>query len=89
MKIRTVTGSTIKLGRFGGLWLRYVIPCGRDWIAEITIFDAGKPKTPNRARVFVSQNPGVATLMSLADSRGALEIKSDGRIAGGPWRPAP
>jgi hypothetical protein len=58
------------------LWLRYVIPCGRDWIAEIRIIDAGKPKTPNRARVFVSQNPGVATLMSLAHGRGALEIKS-------------
>ena len=77
MKIRTITGSTIKLGRHGVLWLRYVIPCGRDWIAEIKIIDAGKPKTPNRARVFASQNPGVATLMSLAHSRGELEIKSD------------
>ena len=77
MKIRTVTGSTIKFGRFGGLWLHYVIPCGRDWIAEIRIIDAGLRPTPNRARVFVSQNPGVAMLMRLAHSRGELEIKSD------------
>ncbi len=30
MKIRTITGSTIKIDGYGGLWLRYVIPCGRD-----------------------------------------------------------
>ena len=77
MKLRTITGSTIKLGRFGGLWLKYVIPCGRDWVAEIRIIDAGHRRTPSRARVFVSQNPGVAMLMSLAHGRGELEIKSD------------
>jgi len=77
MRIRTVTGATIKLGRYGGLWLNYVMPCGHDWVAEIRIIDVGRPQTPKRARVFVSQNPGVATLMGLAHSRGELEIKSD------------
>jgi hypothetical protein len=77
MKIRTVTSSTIKLSRFGGLWLQFVIPCGRDWVAEIRIIDVGHRQIPNRARVLVSQNPGVAMLMSLAHSRGELEIKSD------------
>jgi hypothetical protein len=76
MKIRTVTGAILKLGAHGGLWLRYVIPCGRDWVAEIQIIDVGRPKTPKSARVFVSENPGVATLMNLAHSRGKLEIKS-------------
>ncbi len=77
MKIHTVTGSLIKLGKAGGLWLQYVIPCGHDWIAEIRIIDAGKPKTPTRARVFVSQNPGVAMLIGLAHDRGELAMKSD------------
>ena len=75
MKIRTVTGSTINLGGAGVVWLKYVIPCGRDWIAEIKIINVGRTKTPDRARVFVSQNPGVAVLMNLAHSRGELEIK--------------
>lgn len=77
MKIRTVTGSTISLGKGGGLWLKYVIPCGDDWIAEIRIISGDHCQVPPRARVFVSQNPGVATLVSLAHERGKLEIKSD------------
>ena len=75
MKIRTVTGSTISLGKCGGLWLKYVIPSGDDWIAEIRIISGNRRQVPPRARLFVSQNPGVARLMSLAHERGALEIK--------------
>jgi hypothetical protein len=75
MKIRTVIGANIKLGRYGGYYLAYVMPCGRDWIAEIKIMDVGRPRTPNRARVYVSENPGVATLMNLAHERGQLDIK--------------
>lgn len=75
MIIRTVTDSTIKLSGTGAVWLKYVIPCGRDWIAEIKICNAGRTKTPDRARVFVSQNPGVAELMNLAHNRGELEIR--------------
>jgi hypothetical protein len=66
MQIRTVTSATLKLGRYGGLWLNYVMPCGHGWIAEIGIIDVGRPQTPKRARGLVSQNPGVATLMRKA-----------------------
>ncbi len=76
MKIRTVTGASINLSEFSVLWLRYVIPCGQDWIAEVQLCDIARPKNPRGARVFVSQNPGVAILMNLAHSRGELQIKS-------------
>lgn len=76
MNLRTVTGATIRLGKYGGLWLDYVLPCGNDWIAEIKLMNVGRRQTPNRARVFVSENPGVATLMNLAHQRGELSIRT-------------
>ena len=76
MKVHTVTGEVIKLSRCGGLCLNYGIECGHDWIADVQITDGAKPKNNRRARVFVSKNPGVAQLMSLAWERGALKIKS-------------
>ena len=76
MNIRTVTGATIRLGKYGGLWLDYVLPCGNDWIAEIKLVDVGRRKTPSREQVFVSQNPGVATRINLAHQRGDLAIQS-------------
>lgn len=75
MKIETVTGEMIKLSRWAGVSLSYVIECGRDWIAEIKIVDGAKLENNRRARVFVSKNPGVRQLMELAWERGALEIK--------------
>jgi hypothetical protein len=76
MKVQTVTGEVIKLSRWAGLSLDYVIECGTDWVAEVKIVDGAKRANNRRARVFVSQNPGVAQLMELAWARGALEIKS-------------
>lgn len=76
MKVHTVTGEVIRLSRWSGLWLNYVIECGTDWIAEIKTVDGAKRANNRRARVFVSQNPGVARLMELAWARRALEIKS-------------
>lgn len=76
MKVHTVTGEVIKLSRWAGLSLNYVIECGKDWIADVKIVDGVKRANNRRARVFVSQNPGVAQLMELAWARGALEIKS-------------
>lgn len=76
MKVQTVTGEVIKLSRWAGLSLNYVVECGKDWIAEVKIVDGAKRANNRRARVFVSQNPSVAQLMELAWARGALEIKS-------------
>ncbi len=58
------------------LTLSYVIECCTDWIAEVKFVDGKNRKNNRRARVFVSKNPGVATLMELASERGTLEIKS-------------
>jgi hypothetical protein len=76
MKIRTVTGATIRLSKHSALWLDYVIPCGRDWVAEVKLIDVGRPRNPSHARVFTSENLGVATLMSLAHQRGQLKIRT-------------
>jgi hypothetical protein len=76
MKVQTVTGEVIKLSRWAGVSLIYVIECGRDWVAEVKIVDGAKRVNNRRARVFVSKNPGISRLMELAWARGALEIKS-------------
>jgi len=76
MNVQTVTGEVIKLSRWAGLSLHYVMECGTDWIAEVKFVDGSRPENNRRARVFVSKNPGVAQLMALAWERGALEIKT-------------
>ena len=76
MKLEMVTGETIKLSKWAGYSLNYVMECGRDLVADINITDAVKPENYRKARVFVSKNPGVANLIQLADERGALLIKS-------------
>jgi hypothetical protein len=75
MKIETVTGETIKLSRWAGYSLNYVLDCGRDLIADISITDGSKPENHRKARVFASKNLGVANLIRLAHERGALLIK--------------
>lgn len=75
MVLRTVTGETVQLSKWGGYSLNFVVACGKDWIADVSICDGAKPKNNRRARVFVSQNEGVASLMSLAHERGQLCIK--------------
>ena len=76
MKIETVTGETIKLSKWAGYSLNYVMECGRDLVADISITDGSKPENHRKARVFASKNPGVANLIQLAHKRGALSIKS-------------
>ena len=76
MKVETVTGEVIKLSRWGGLCLNYVIECGHDWIADVQITDVARPKNNRSARVFVSKNSGVRRLMELAWEREALKIKT-------------
>ena len=76
MKIRTVTGEVIKPSRWAGVSLNFVMECGKDWIADVKIVDGAKRANNRRARVFVSQNPGVRQLMELAWERRALKIKS-------------
>lgn len=75
MKVQTLTGEVIKLSRWAGLSLDYVIECGTDWVAEVKIVDGAKRANNRRARVFVSQ-VRCSQLMELAWARGALEIKS-------------
>ena len=76
MKLQTVTGEIIKLSKWSGYSLNYVIECGKDWIADVSICDGGKPTNTRRhARVFASQNSGVENLMALAHARGELVIK--------------
>ncbi len=74
MTITTVSGKEIKLSKCSGYSLNYVIQCGKDWIADISMLDGKIAKNNKKARVFVSQNSGVATLMSLAMNRGELKI---------------
>ena len=76
MKLTTVTGETIKLSKWAGYSLNYVMECGSDWIADISITDGAKPENYRKVRVFVSKNPGVENLMRLAHSRGDLVIKA-------------
>lgn len=76
MKLEMVTGETIKLSKWAGYSLNYVIECGRDLVADINITDGSKPENCRKARVFVSKNPGVGNLIQLAAERGALSIKS-------------
>lgn len=78
VKIETVTGESIRLGRYSGYSLNFVIQCGADWIAEVQIADGTKPANNRRARVFASKNPGVQMLMELAHARGELPIKTIG-----------
>ena len=72
MKLLTVTGEEIELGSWASYSLNYVIECGMDWIADVSICHEPGPR---KARVFVSQNAGVGHLMSLALDRHALVIK--------------
>lgn len=76
VKITTVTGEIIKLSRWAGYSLNYVIECGQDWVADVSVVDGAKPENYRKARVFVSKNSGVANLMRLAHERRALVIKS-------------
>lgn len=76
MKLETVTGEIIKLSKRAGYSLNYVMECGRDWVADISIVDGVKLENHRKARVFASKNPGVANLMRLAHERGALMIKT-------------
>ena len=75
MKIETVTGEIIRLSKYSGLSLNYVVECGRDWVADVKLVDGAKPENNRCARVFVSKHAGVATLMELAHARGQLAIK--------------
>lgn len=81
MKVQTVTGEVIKLSRWAGLSLDYVIECGTDWVAEVKIVDGAKRANNRRARVFVSQNPGVAQLMELGWARGDSKSNPCGWVA--------
>ena len=76
MKITTVTGEIIKLSRWAGCSLNYVIECGQDWVADVSVTDGARPENYRKARVFVSKNSGVANLMRLAQERRQLIIKS-------------
>ena len=76
MKITTVTGEIIKLSRWAGCSLNYVIECGQDWVADVSVTDGARPQNYRKARVFVSKNSGVANLMRLAHERRELIIKS-------------
>jgi len=76
MNLQTVTGEIIKLSQWSGYSLNYIVQCGKDWIAHVSICDGATPANNRRhARVFASQNKGVEGLMALAHSRGALKIK--------------
>jgi len=74
MKVKTVTGESIRLSGLDCLTLQFVIPCGQDYIAEVQLYSGNRSETSRRARVFVSENPGVATLMDLAIRSGDLKI---------------
>jgi hypothetical protein len=76
MKLQTVTGETIKLSKWGCYSLNYVIECGRDWVGDVSICDGAVAANHRKARVFVSENPGVKNLMELAYSRNELVIKT-------------
>jgi hypothetical protein len=76
VKLETVTGEIVTLSEWAGYSLNYVIECGRDWVADISIVDGAKPENYRKARVFASKNPGVENLMRLAHSRGDLVIKA-------------
>jgi len=75
VKIHTVTGETIKLSRWSGCSLNYVMQCGNDWVADVSLVDGAVAGNNRHTRVFVSQNAGVKHLMGLAHSRGELVIK--------------
>lgn len=75
MKLETVTGENIELSDCAGYCLNFVVQCGQDWIAEISIHDGKFEKNHRSARVYVSKNPGVHNLMALAHERGELRIK--------------
>jgi hypothetical protein len=75
MKLQTVTGETIEMSEWSGYSLNFVVDCGQDWIADVSICDGAKPANNRHARVFVSQNKGVENLMALAHARGELAIK--------------
>jgi hypothetical protein len=76
VKLETVTGDVIQLSEWSGYSLNYVMECGKDWVADVSIADGGKPENYRKARVFTSKNPGVANLMRLAHERRGLVIKS-------------
>lgn len=76
VKLKTVTGETILLSEWAGYSLDYVIECGQDWVADVSVTDGAKPENYRKARVFVSKNSGVSNLMRLAHERGELVIKS-------------
>ena len=76
MQLESVTGEIIELSEWGGYSLNYVIECGQDWVADVSIADGEKPENARKARLFVSKNPGVQLLMQLAHERGELAIKS-------------
>jgi hypothetical protein len=76
VKLLTVTGEIIRLSRWAGCSLNYVIECGQDWVADVSLTDGVKPENHRKARVFASQNSGVANLMRLAHERRQLVIKS-------------
>jgi hypothetical protein len=76
MKLEMVTGETINLSKWASYSLNYVMECGRDLVADISITDGSKPENHRKARVFASKNPGVANLIQLATESGTLSIKS-------------